>query len=118
MKRIASLLALGIGAATAVGCGAPPMGSPGPVASPGGAPAVAAARPSAEEARPIRPEASGLNGAVVSEHPLATAAGYEVLRAGGNATDAVVTMAAVLAVVRPHMNGVGGDAFGLFYEPD
>lgn len=65
-----------------------------------------------------RPDVSGLNGAVVAGHPLAAAAGYQVLREGGNATDAVVTMAAVLAVVRPHMNGVGGDAFGLFYEAD
>jgi gamma-glutamyltranspeptidase / glutathione hydrolase len=63
-----------------------------------------------------RPDVSGRHGAVVSDHPLATAAGYEVLRAGGNATDAAVTMAAVLAVVRPHMNGVGGDAFALFYD--
>ncbi|HUF51363.1 MAG TPA: gamma-glutamyltransferase, partial [Longimicrobiales bacterium] len=65
-----------------------------------------------------RPDVSGLNGAVVSDHPLASAAGYEVLRAGGNAVDAAITMAAVLAVVRPHMNGVGGDAFGLFYRAD
>jgi gamma-glutamyltranspeptidase / glutathione hydrolase len=64
----------------------------------------------------IRPEVSGLHGAVVAGHPLAAAAGYEVLRAGGNAADAAVTMAAVLAVVRPHMNGVGGDAFALFLD--
>jgi gamma-glutamyltranspeptidase / glutathione hydrolase len=63
-----------------------------------------------------RPDVSGTAGAVVAGHPLAAAAGYEVLRAGGNAVDAAVTMAAVLAVVRPHMNGVGGDAFALFYD--
>jgi gamma-glutamyltranspeptidase/glutathione hydrolase len=63
-----------------------------------------------------RPDVSGREAAVVSDHPLAAAAGYEVLRRGGNAVDAAVTMAGVLAVVRPHMNGVGGDAFGLFYE--
>src|SRR5688572_25282912 len=63
-----------------------------------------------------RPDVSGREAAVVSDHPLATAAGYEVLRRGGNAVDAAVTMAGVLAVVRPHMNGVGGDAFGLFYD--
>jgi gamma-glutamyltranspeptidase / glutathione hydrolase len=64
----------------------------------------------------IRPEVSGLHGAVAAGHPLAAQAGYEVLRAGGTAADAAVTMAAVLSVVRPHMNGVGGDAFALFYE--
>jgi gamma-glutamyltranspeptidase/glutathione hydrolase len=37
----------------------------------------------------------------------------EVLRSGGNAMDAVIAMAGVLAVTRPHMNGVGGDAFAL-----
>jgi gamma-glutamyltranspeptidase / glutathione hydrolase len=63
-----------------------------------------------------RPDVSGREGAVVAGHPLAAAAGYEVLRRGGNAVDAAVTMAAVLAVVRPHMNGVGGDAFALFYD--
>ena len=63
-----------------------------------------------------RPDVRGVHGAVSSDHPLATTAGYAVLRDGGNAVDAVVTMAGVLAVVRPHMNGVGGDAFGIFYD--
>lgn len=64
----------------------------------------------------MRPEVSGANAAVVAEHPLAAAAGADVLRRGGNAMDAAITMAAVLAVVRPHMNGVGGDAFLLYRE--
>ena len=63
-----------------------------------------------------RPDVRGTHGAVSSDHPLATAAGYTVLRNGGNAVDAIITMAGVLAVVRPHMNGVGGDAFGIFYD--
>ena len=63
-----------------------------------------------------RPDIRGVRGAVSSDHPLATAAGYAVLKNGGNAVDAVVTMAGVLAVVRPHMNGVGGDAFGIFLD--
>ena len=63
-----------------------------------------------------RPNVAGLEAAVVSDHPLATAAGAEVLRRGGNAVDAAITMAAVLTVVRPHMNGVGGDAFMLMHD--
>ena len=63
-----------------------------------------------------RPEVQGREAAVVAGHPLAAAAGMDVLRRGGNAVDAAVTMAAVLAVVRPHMNGVGGDAFLLMRE--
>ena len=63
-----------------------------------------------------RPDVRGTQGAVSSGHPLATAVGLDVLRRGGNATDAVVAMAGVLAVVRPNMNGVGGDAFGIFYD--
>ena len=62
-----------------------------------------------------RPTVAGTEAAVVSDHPLASAAGAEVLRRGGNAVDAAITMAAVLAVVRPHMNGVGGDAFMLLH---
>ncbi len=69
-----------------------------------------------EQFRQNRADVSGRSGAVVAGHPLAAAAGYEVLRRGGNAVDAAVTMAGVLAVVRPHMNGVGGDAFALFYD--
>jgi gamma-glutamyltranspeptidase / glutathione hydrolase len=82
--------------------------------------AIAAASSVAAQEWPAqnRPDVSGREAAVVSDHPLASAAGYEVLRRGGNAVDAAITMAGVLAVVRPHMNGVGGDAFGLFYEPD
>ena len=63
-----------------------------------------------------RPDVRGTLGAVSSDHPLASAVGLTILRDGGNAVDAVVGMAAVLAVVRPHMNGVGGDAFAIFYD--
>lgn len=63
-----------------------------------------------------RPEASGLEAGIVSDHPLATTAGAQVLQRGGNAVDAAITMAGVLSVVRPHMNGLGGDAFMLIYD--
>ncbi|HEY0674135.1 MAG TPA: gamma-glutamyltransferase [Longimicrobiales bacterium] len=71
---------------------------------------------SSELTAQMRPDVTGVNAAVVADHPLAAAAGADVLRRGGNAMDAAITMAAVLAVVRPHMNGVGGDAFILYRE--
>ncbi len=61
-------------------------------------------------------DAQGANGAVTAGHPLAAEAGLRVLRDGGNAMDAAITMAAVLAVARPHMNGVGADMFLIYYD--
>jgi len=57
----------------------------------------------------------GLNGMAVSSQPLATQAGLEVLKGGGNAIDATVAMAAVLNVTEPMSTGIGGDAFILLY---
>ena len=57
------------------------------------------------------------NGIIATSQPLATAAGLRVLQQGGNAIDAAVTAAAVLAVVEPTMNGLGGDLFAIVYDP-
>ncbi len=60
--------------------------------------------------------ALGNTGAVTAGHPLAAEAGLRVLQAGGLAMDAAITAAALLAVARPHMNGVGGDMFLLYHD--
>lgn len=54
---------------------------------------------------------------VVSPHYLASAAGAGILRRGGNAFDAAVAVSACLAVVYPHMTGLGGDSFWLSFKP-
>src|SRR5262245_52178656 len=61
-------------------------------------------------------EAVSRGGMVCTPHRLASEAGLAALRDGGNAIDAAVAAAATIAVVYPHMNGIGGDSFWLIYD--
>ncbi len=63
-----------------------------------------------------RPATLASKAMVASPHALASQAGCEVLRAGGSAIDGAIATAAALAVLYPHMTGIGGDAFWLIWD--
>ena len=56
------------------------------------------------------------NGIVASESPLASQAGARILEHGGNAVDAAIATNAMMGVVEPMMNGIGGDLFAIVYD--
>lgn len=59
----------------------------------------------------------GTRGMAVAPHSIAAQSALDVLREGGNALEAMIAGAATIAVVYPHMNGIGGDSFWLVYAP-
>ena len=63
-----------------------------------------------------RPSARSTRAVVTAPHALAAQAGVVTLRAGGSAADAGIAVAAALSVLYPHMTGIGGDAFFLYYD--
>ncbi|EKS7109905.1 gamma-glutamyltransferase [Enterobacter ludwigii] len=59
-----------------------------------------------------------VHGMAVAPHHLASQSALAILREGGSAIEAMVAAAATIAVVYPHMNGLGGDGFWLIVPPD
>ena len=55
-------------------------------------------------------------GIVAASQPLAALAGAHILERGGNAVDAAIATNAVMGLVEPYYNGIGGDVFAIYYE--
>ena len=74
------------------------------------------AQPELPSARVEKAVFSASTFAVAAANPLATQAGYEILRAGGSAVDAAIAVQMVLGVVEPQSSGIGGGAFLLHFD--
>lgn len=65
---------------------------------------------------PVQSSDSGEDFMVSATNSYVTNTGYQVLKEGGNAVDAMVAMQMVMSVVEPDMTGIGGGTFALYYD--
>ena len=77
---------------------------------------VAAQNVGAQDRGQARSMVISKNGIVAAESPLAAQAGVRILERGGNAVDAAIATNAMMGVVEPMMNGIGGDLFVIVYD--
>src|ERR1700731_2173813 len=78
--------------------------------------AVVAATAEAQDRSKTRSMVVSRDGIVAAESPLAAQAGVRILESGGNAVDAAIATNAMMGVVEPMMNGIGGDLFAIVYD--
>lgn len=71
---------------------------------------------SAQDRSQTRSMVISRNGIVAAESPLAAQAGVRILEQGGNAVDAAIATNAMMGVVEPMMDGIGGDLFAIVYD--
>jgi gamma-glutamyltranspeptidase/glutathione hydrolase len=71
---------------------------------------------SAQDRSQARSMVIAKGGIVASESPLASQAGVRILESGGNAVDAAIATNAIMGVMEPMMNGIGGDLFAIVYD--
>jgi gamma-glutamyltranspeptidase / glutathione hydrolase len=81
-----------------------------------GAIAMIAVNSNAQDRSQTRSMVISKGGIVASESPLASQAGVRILEHGGNAVDAAIAANAMMGVVEPMMNGIGGDLFVIVYD--
>lgn len=77
---------------------------------------IAGQRVDAQDRAQARSMVVSRNGIVAAESPLAAQAGVRILERGGNAVDAAIATNAMMGVVEPMMNGIGGDLFAIVYD--
>ena len=100
MKRVLTSVSLALAlAAVLTACGTPK------------AVFTAPAQPEASSGYAAKPGWATTKFAVAAANPLATDAGYQVLKAGGSAIDAAIAVQMVLTLVEPQSSGIGGGAF-------
>jgi gamma-glutamyltranspeptidase/glutathione hydrolase len=77
---------------------------------------LAAERPTAQPGKAGRSVTVAQNGMVATSHPLAAQIGLDVLKKGGNATDAAIATSAAMGLMEPTSCGIGGDLYAIVWD--